>query len=231
MLNMGRRDRFDTKELESSTVKSPPFSAGGMANGPLSEAAATRTAAAPYGGARPTAPQAAAPTPAHDALAKPGADPAAAPAIGPDMPGSRLCVGPKIKLKGVEISDCDVLVVEGEVEATVNSKAMQIAQPGMLRGRVSIDVAEIFGEFSGELTARAKLIVHSTGRVAGTIRYGKLVVAEGGELSGDVQRLDATAEVAPAKKPAVAAHAAHAPHAPHAQGSDGLPLLSPQTTR
>ena len=229
MLNMGRRDRFDTKELESSTVKSPPFGAGGMANGPLSEAAATRTAAAPYGGARPT-PAQAAPAPAHDPLAKPGTEPAA-PAIGPDMPGSRLCVGPKIKLKGVEISDCDVLVVEGEVEATVNSKAMQIAQPGTLRGRVSIDVAEIFGEFSGELTARAKLIVHSTGRVAGTIRYGKLIVAEGGELSGDVQRLDATAEVAPAKKPAVAAHAAHAPHAPHAQGSDGVPLLSPQTTR
>jgi len=230
MLNMGRRDRFDTKELESSTVKSPPFGTGGMANGPLSEAAATRTAAAPYGGARPTAAQAAAPAPAHDPLAKPGTEPAS-PAIGPDMPGSRLCVGPKIKLKGVEISDCDVLVVEGEVEATVNSKAMQIAQPGTLRGRVSIDVAEIFGEFSGELTARAKLIVHSTGRVAGTIRYGKLIVAEGGEVSGDVQRLDATAEIAPAKKPAVAAHAAHAPHAPHAQGSDGLPLLSPQTTR
>jgi len=44
------------------------------------------------------------------------------------------------------------------------------------------------------LTARAKLIVHGTGRVSGTIRYGKLIVAEGGVLSGDVQRLDATVE-------------------------------------
>ena len=34
--------------------------------------------------------------------------------------------------------------------------------------------------------------MHGTGRVSGTIRYGKLIVAEGGELNGDVQRLDAT---------------------------------------
>jgi cytoskeletal protein CcmA (bactofilin family) len=123
------------------------------------------------------------------------------PAIGPDTPGSKLWVGPKIKLKGVEITDCDVLVVEGEVEATVNSKAMQIAQPGTLKGHVTIDVAEVYGDFSGELTARAKLIIHGTGRVSGTIRYGKLIVAEGGILSGDVQRLEGTVENTPARTP------------------------------
>ncbi len=110
--------------------------------------------------------------------------------IGPDTPGSQLFVGPNIKLRGVEISDCDVLIVEGHVEATVNSKAMQIAKPGTLKGVVVIDVAEIDGEFSGELTAHAKLIVRGTGRVSGKIRYGRLIVADGGELSGDVQRIE-----------------------------------------
>ena len=51
-----------------------------------------------------------------------------------EAPGSKLFVGVNIKLKGVEISDCDVLVVEGHVEATVHSKAMQIAKPGTLQG-------------------------------------------------------------------------------------------------
>jgi cytoskeletal protein CcmA (bactofilin family) len=111
-------------------------------------------------------------------------------AIGPDTPGSQLFIGPNIKLRGVEISDCDVLIVEGHVEATVNSKAMQIAKPGTLKGVAVIDVAEIDGEFSGELTAHAKLIVRGTGRVSGKIRYGRLIVADGGELSGDVQRID-----------------------------------------
>jgi cytoskeletal protein CcmA (bactofilin family) len=110
--------------------------------------------------------------------------------IGPDTPGSQLFVGPNIKLKGVEISDCDVLIVEGQVEATVHSKAMQIAKPGTLKGVAVIDVAEIDGEFSGELTAHAKLIVRGTGRVSGKIRYGRLIVADGGEVSGDVQRID-----------------------------------------
>ncbi len=98
-------------------------------------------------------------------------------------------------MKGVEISDCDVLVVEGQVEATVYSKGLQIAKPGTLRGTAAIDVAEIFGEFSGELTARTRLVVHGTGRVSGTIRYGKLIVAEGGELTGDVRQMDGAADL------------------------------------
>lgn len=106
------------------------------------------------------------------------------------VPGSKLFIGVNIKLKGVEISDCDVLVIEGEVDATVHSKHMQIASPGTLHGTALIDVAEIHGEFAGELTAHTRLVVHGTGRVSGTIRYGKLIVAEGGELSGDVKRLD-----------------------------------------
>lgn len=118
---------------------------------------------------------------------------AAAPAP-TDAPGSKLFVGVNIKLKGVEISDCDVLVIEGQVEATVHSKLMQVAQPGTLHGTALIDVAEIHGEFSGELTARTRLVVHGTGRVSGTIRYGKLIVEEGGEISGDVKRLDAAEE-------------------------------------
>jgi cytoskeletal protein CcmA (bactofilin family) len=108
-----------------------------------------------------------------------------------DTPGSKLFVGVNIKLKGVEISDCDVLVVEGQVEATVSSKAMEIAKPGTLTGTAVIDVAEIHGVFVGELTARTRLVVHGSGRVSGTIRYGKLIVAEGGELNGDVKQLDA----------------------------------------
>jgi cytoskeletal protein CcmA (bactofilin family) len=103
---------------------------------------------------------------------------------------SRLFIGVNIKLKGVEIADCDAVVIEGHVDATVNSKAMEIKEPGTFKGSAHIDVAEIRGEFTGELTARTRLIVHGTGRVSGTIRYGKLVVEEGGEISGDLQRID-----------------------------------------
>jgi cytoskeletal protein CcmA (bactofilin family) len=108
--------------------------------------------------------------------------------------GSKLFVGANIKLKGVEISNCDVLVIEGQVDATVNSKVMEISKPGTLTGTAMIDVAEIHGEFSGELTARVKLVVHGTGRVTGTVRYGKLVVAEGGTVTGELKQIDAATQ-------------------------------------
>jgi cytoskeletal protein CcmA (bactofilin family) len=117
----------------------------------------------------------------------------AAPAPQPVAPGtaegggSKLIVGPNIKLKGVEITDCDTLVVEGRVEATMDSRVIQIAERGAFSGSAEIDVAEIRGEFEGSLTARQKLVIYSTGKVTGTIRYGKIVIEEGGQLAGDVQ--------------------------------------------
>ena len=104
----------------------------------------------------------------------------------PTEGGSKLTVGPNIKLKGVEITDCDTLVVEGFVEATMNSRVIQIAEQGAFKGSAEIDVAEIRGMFDGHLTVRQKLVIYATGKVTGTIRYGKLVVEEGGQLSGDI---------------------------------------------
>ena len=120
-------------------------------------------------------------------------EPAAARAEEPA--GSKLIVGPNIKLKGVEIDDCDTLVVEGRVEATMVSRAIQIAESGAFSGKVDVDVAEIRGEFQGEMTARKRLVIHASGRVAGKIRYGKMLVQEGGEMSGDIAALGPAAPI------------------------------------
>ena len=144
---------------------------------------AARTACAPVRHARQCARRGASPDSAHAGVhGGAGSAPRAA-----RRPAASSSSASTIKLKGVEISDCDLLVVEGHVEATVHSKAMQIAKPGTLKGTALIDVAEVHGEFTGELTARTRLVVHGTGRVAGTIRYGRLVVADGGTISGDVK--------------------------------------------
>ena len=130
-------------------------------------------------------------TPAAMQAAQTSAPPAAAPAtaIAPLPSEARLVVGPDVKLKGAEILDCDTLVVEGRVEATMDSRVISIAEHGSYTGKVSIDVAEIHGSFDGELTARSQLTIHATGRFSGKIRYGKLVIDEGGELCGDIDTL------------------------------------------
>ena len=125
-------------------------------------------------------------------LARGPADRQGHPAAAPESdqePASRLIVGPDVKLKGAEILDCDTLVVEGRVEATMDSRVIRIAEQGSFAGKVGIDIAEIYGRFDGELTARQQLIIHATGRVSGTIRYGKILIEEGGEVSGDVKSL------------------------------------------
>ncbi|MBK9447646.1 MAG: polymer-forming cytoskeletal protein [Betaproteobacteria bacterium] len=103
--------------------------------------------------------------------------------------GSRLIVGPDVKLKSAEILDCDTLVVEGRVEATMDSRVIRIADRGVYSGKVSIDIAEIHGQFEGELTARSQLIIHATGKVSGKIRYGKILIEEGGQISGEIKSL------------------------------------------
>ncbi|WP_298214249.1 polymer-forming cytoskeletal protein [Acidovorax sp.] len=121
------------------------------------------------------------------ASAQPAASPAVPKSVAGDSSGSKLTVGPNIKLKGVEITDCDTLVVEGTVEATMDSRVIQISENGAFKGSAEIDIAEIHGEFNGSLTVRQKLVIYSTGKVNGKIRYGKLVVEEGGQLAGEIE--------------------------------------------
>ena len=107
----------------------------------------------------------------------------------PREEGNKLIVGPNIKLKGSEITDCEILVVEGRVEASMNSRDIRIAEGGVFSGKAEIDVAEIRGLFEGELTARKQLVIYATGKVTGTIRYGALTIEEGGTISGEISAI------------------------------------------
>ena len=182
MLNLGRRDgSFDPK------IAGKPARSGTPGATTAAGTAARSSSLPPI------------PTLTNPVMAATPTTDSSAPTPGvAEVAGSTLSVGPNIKLKGAEISNCEILIVEGHLEATVNCTAMKIAEPGTLKGTAVIDVAEIHGEFSGELTARRKLVIHGTGRVSGTIRYGTLIVTEGGELTGDVKRLEASADPAQA---------------------------------
>ncbi|MFV3129954.1 polymer-forming cytoskeletal protein [Niveispirillum sp. KHB5.9] len=110
----------------------------------------------------------------------------------------KLIVGRDISLSG-EIAACDVLVVEGTVEAKLrDGHVVEIADTGLFKGSVEIDEADIGGRFEGDITVRNTLKVRSTGRITGNIRYGTLEVENGGQLSGTIQVLGSAAAAAPA---------------------------------
>ena len=128
----------------------------------------------------------------------PAANAAPAPSIetetkAPERKESKLVVGHDIKIKGVEISDCDTLVVEGRVEATLDSRVLEIAEHGVFQGTIAVDQADIRGRFEGEITVRKQLTLHASGKVSGKIRYAKIKIEEGAEIAGDLAVLDKSA--------------------------------------
>lgn len=106
-----------------------------------------------------------------------------------EPPPKLLIVGPEINLAG-EITACDRLVVEGSVQVTLNrTRAIEITETGRFtNGKAEVDEAEIGGVYEGSLTVRGRLLIRSTGRVAGTVRYGELEIERGGRISGAVER-------------------------------------------
>lgn len=102
----------------------------------------------------------------------------------------RLIVGRDISLTG-EITSCDKLVVEGQVEVTLpGARLIEVAPTGVFKGNADVEEADISGRFEGELIARSRLVVRAGGRVIGKIRYGGIVIEQGGEISGDMRTLN-----------------------------------------
>ena len=142
---------------------------------------------------RPTQTVTTAPAPAANAADAEATVPSTMPAAAGERKEARLVVGPDIKLKGVEISDCDTLIVEGRVEATLDSRVLEITPHGVFQGTIAVDNAEIHGRFEGELTVRKQLVIYGAGKVSGKIRYAKIKVEEGAELQGEISMLDKAA--------------------------------------
>ncbi len=110
------------------------------------------------------------------------------PASQPEGTG-RLIVGPAIRVKG-EIGACDTLVVQGEVEASMTGRVMEVAQGGLFKGQVELEEASVAGRVNGKLTVKGLLKVTAGGEVRGEIRYGELQIEKGGVIAGDIGLLD-----------------------------------------
>jgi cytoskeletal protein CcmA (bactofilin family) len=98
-----------------------------------------------------------------------------------------MSVGPGIQLKG-EISNCATLIVEGDVDATLDGKALEITKHGVFYGTARVESASIQGRFDGDLTVSGLLRVESGGSASGELRYGQLEVAVGGDLTGEISK-------------------------------------------
>lgn len=123
----------------------------------------------------------------------------------PAEPGAEanLHVGRGLRLKG-EVSSCDRLTVEGDVEATIAARALEITSSGQVRGKAEVETAAIDGHFDGDLVVSGCLTVRKSGRVSGTVVYDALEIEKGGCITGTLSRGDkapAPAVLTPVEEP------------------------------
>lgn len=194
----GRKPANPSKDrLDSAPAPNPAAHASAPATSPIDSGEPADAQRAAPGLLRPTfqaRPVGDGPAAARLAMPKsevsrseaPRAEPPAKPFA---VEGKELIVGRDICLSG-EITDCDLLIIEGRIEATLkNSNAVEILEHGTFKGTAEIAKADVSGVFEGDLTVRERLVVRRSGRVKGKLRYGSIQIEPGGEISGAVELL------------------------------------------
>ena len=96
-----------------------------------------------------------------------------------------LIVGRDIQVKG-QIEECQTLIVEGRVEASLRAKRLEVRKGGTFVGAAEVEQAEVAGTFDGTLHAAAELRIGANGRAQGEICYGRLAIETGGVIAGTV---------------------------------------------
>jgi cytoskeletal protein CcmA (bactofilin family) len=109
-----------------------------------------------------------------------------------------LVIGRGIQVKG-QIGACKTLVVEGELDASVEVRLLRLLEGGEFKGAAVVQDADLMGCFDGRLTVTGRLRLSPGARVAGQIRYRRIVIEEGGEITGDVAVLSSEQESRPAR--------------------------------
>ena len=143
---------------------------------------------------RAEAPRTAAPMPGRRPMETRRATPT--PRMAGETEERKLIVGKGLSLSG-EITACDVLVVEGKVEAKLtDGKLLEITETGQFRGSVEIENADIAGRYDGDLTVHGRLTIRGTGRISGIVKYGELEVNAGGQIIGEMHVVGGGAQAA-----------------------------------
>ncbi len=123
----------------------------------------------------------------------------------------RLVIGQGITMSG-EIEHCDMLLVEGTIEAALKgAKLLEISETGTFYGTVEIDEAQIAGRFEGDITVNGRLTLSAGGVITGSISYKELQIEAGATIDGKLTPLKegaGTSNRSPVKKEKSAKEAA-----------------------
>jgi cytoskeletal protein CcmA (bactofilin family) len=88
-----------------------------------------------------------------------------------------------------DIRRCSRLDVFGTIDGRVSAGVLVVHRGGRVIGEVTADSAEIDGLLKGRVAVRQLISIGSNGVVTGNVRYGRLALAAGGDLSADMRNV------------------------------------------
>lgn len=103
--------------------------------------------------------------------------------------GGITTISTEARIEGAKISHCHTLHVAGRlVDVTLTEiKILEIAEGGHFEGTAKVETMRVNGRATGTLEITGTLSVGETGQVDGTIRYGRIAIADGGSVTGTLQ--------------------------------------------
>ena len=114
-------------------------------------------------------------------------------------PATLAMIGSSIHIKG-EVSGEESLVIQGQVEGTVNLKQnnLIIGQQGKVSANIHAQTITIEGTLTGDVFGAERVIVKKTGNVHGNISAPQVSMEEGAKFKGSMDMdYNATASSAP----------------------------------
>jgi len=97
-------------------------------------------------------------------------------------------IGEDLVIQG-EIKGGAQVEVRGRVDGKIDSAHVVIHPGGRVNGTVLADNADVTGTLNGAARIKNLISIGSTGAVQGDVRYGRIALAQGGELSADVRNV------------------------------------------
>jgi cytoskeletal protein CcmA (bactofilin family) len=126
----------------------------------------------------------------------------------PVSPRAGACISQGIRIKG-EVTGSEDLFVDGVVDGKLNivNGSLTIGPNGSVKADVSAREVIVRGKIEGNVTAREKVALWSTGQVTGEVRTDRLAIEDGALLRGKVEAGRPPAKTAETKAAAAGATA------------------------
>ena len=107
----------------------------------------------------------------------------------PAKGSSKVVIGEGVNIKG-EITNAEEVQIDGIADIILKTENINVGAKGILNGSIEAKNADIWGKVDGDLKISNTLTVQELGHVTGKIEYSQLQIKLGGNITGELIKID-----------------------------------------